>query len=60
MSFFKHSIKDDSVRDLDNDNILEEQRVEKKYILGICYWSKTADETNEYVKTEKRKLGYGK
>jgi len=60
MNFFKHSIKDDAVRDLDNDNILKEDRVEKKYILGVCYWFKVVAETNEYVKVEKRKLGYGK
>jgi hypothetical protein len=58
MSIFKHTIQDDSVRDMDTDNIIQEERVEKKILFGICFWSKTANETNEFVKIEKRKLGF--
>lgn len=58
MSIFKHTIQDDAVRDIDTDNILKEERVERKLLFGICFWSKKANETNEFVKTEKRKLGF--
>ena len=58
MSILKHTIKDDCIRDIDTDNIVSETREEKKFLWGICVWQKTADETNEFVKIEKRKLGF--
>ena len=58
MSFLKHTIKDDCIRDSVSDNIVEEERVEKKYLWGICVWKKVANETNEFVVIEKRKLGF--
>ena len=58
MSIFKYTIKDDAIRDSVTDNIIEEERVERKYIFGICYWSKKVNETNEFVVVEKRKLGF--
>lgn len=58
MSILKHTIKDDCIRDIDTDNIVSETREEKKFLWGICVWSKTADETNEFVKIEKRKMGF--
>ena len=58
MSIFKHVVTDDAVRDIDTDNVVEETRIEKKILFGICFWSKKCDETNEFVKVEKRKLGF--
>ena len=58
MSLFKHTIKDDAIRDMDTDNIIEEERVERKLLFGICFWSKKANETNEFVKVKKRELGF--
>ena len=58
MSLFKHIVNDDCIRDMDTDNIVQEERVERKFLFGICFWSKKANETNEFVKVEKRKLGY--
>ena len=58
MGVFKHTVNDDCIRDMDTDNIVKEDRVERKVIFGICYWSKVSKETNEFVKLEKRKLGF--
>ena len=58
MSIFKHTISDDCIRDIDTDNILKEDRIEEKIIFGIRYWAKIVNENNEYVKIEKRKLGF--
>ena len=58
MSLFKHTIDDESVRDVDTDNVLDETRVERKTLFGLCYWSKEAKDKSEYVKVEKRKLGF--
>jgi len=58
MSLFTHSIQDDAIRDVDTDNIVEEERVERKFIWGICYWKKKVNETNEFVEIKKRKLGF--
>jgi hypothetical protein len=43
---------------MDTDNIVDETREEKKFLWGICVWHKVAKETNEFVKIEKRKLGF--
>ena len=58
MSIFKHTIQDDCIRDSVTDNIVKEERVEKKFLWGLCVWTKTANETNEFVILEKRKLGF--
>ena len=58
MSIFKHIITDDCVRDQDSDNILKEDRLEVKSIFGIRYWSRKTKDTSEYVKVEKRKVGF--
>ena len=59
MSIFKYTISDKSVRDIDNDNILDETRIEKKFICGVCYYKKETVDNSEYVKRDKRKVGYG-
>ena len=59
MSWFKHIVEDESTRDVDQDNILDEKRVERKYLFGICYWEKLSSDKSEYVKVEKRKVGFG-
>ena len=58
MSLFNHTIVDDCIRDASSDNIIEEQRVETKTLFGIVIWRKQANETNEFVIVEKRKLGF--
>ena len=58
MAIFHHVINDDCIRDTDNDNIIEEERVEVKTLFGIRFWKKTANETNEFVHINKRKLGF--
>ena len=58
MSWLRHTIKDDCIRDMDTDNIVEEKRVERKFLWGLCLWEKEAEETNEFIKIEKRKLGF--
>jgi hypothetical protein len=59
MSIYKFTITDESVRDVDTDNILDEKRVEKKFIFGICVWKKESTDKSEYIKVEKRRVGYG-
>ena len=58
MNWLRHTIKDDCIRDMDTDNIVEEKRVERKFLWGLCLWEKSAEETNEFIKIEKRKLGF--
>ena len=57
-NIFKHTIQDDCVRDSQTDNIVKEKRVEEKRIFGIVVWCKEANETNEFVTIDKRKLGF--
>ena len=59
MSLYKHTIVDNSTRDIDSDNILKEKRTEKKSIFGIVYRTKVSDDKSEYVKIEKKRVGYG-
>jgi len=58
MSLFSHVINDDCIRDSVSDNIVREKRVEVKTLFGIVIWKKTANETNEFVILEKRKMGF--
>lgn len=60
MSLYKITIDDDAIRDIDSDNILEENRIECRYILGLCIWKKVSNDKNEYVKIKRREMGYGK
>lgn len=58
MSIFKHTVEDVSTRDVDKDNILDEKRIERKYLFGICYWKKESDDHSEYIRVKYKELGF--